>query len=71
MAYVVVNKYHSRIQEDGSLERFEVGEAIEPTESELAAFPDRFRKLEEPSVPRRGRPPGVTSQPSEGHSDAS
>lgn len=58
MPYVVQNKYHSRIREDGAIERFEVGDRIEPTDSELAAFPDKFRKLDEP---RRGRPPGVSS----------
>jgi hypothetical protein len=70
MTYVVINKYHSRIQEDGSIERFEIGDSIEPSEAELAAFPDRFRKLEEPNIPRRGRPPGVTSQATEDKSNA-
>ena len=63
--YVVVNKHHLRVGSDRKVTRFEVGEVIEPSPSELAAFPDRFSKMpevmqakaEEPERRGPGRPP--------------
>ena len=46
--YVVANKRHARVGKDGVVAFHEVGEFIEPTDAELAAFPDRFAKVPEP-----------------------
>jgi hypothetical protein len=51
--YVVINKYHTRIGGPDGTHRYEVGDEIEPTEEELKAFPDRFRKKDSSQV-RRG-----------------
>lgn len=57
--YVVINKYHTRIGGPDGTHRYEVGDEIEPTEEELKAFPDRFRKQDQARAARRGpgRPP--------------
>jgi hypothetical protein len=62
MPHVVINKYHSRVSAEGKVEVFEVGDPIEPTEEELAAFPDRFREADQARM-RRGRPPGTPEKP--------
>ena len=47
MAYKVIGKAHVRVKEDGTVERFEIGDSIEPTEAELKAFGDKFVKVGE------------------------
>lgn len=41
--YVVLHKKITRVHEDGSVEVFEVGDEIEPTEAELKSFRDKLR----------------------------
>jgi hypothetical protein len=53
MTHVVVRKYHTRVDDKGKVERFEVGDQIDPTDEELESFPDRFRKMDEPAMRRR------------------
>jgi len=59
MVHIVQNKRHVRVEidEKGAIRResFEVGDAIEPTESELSAFPDRFRRVPELGAQRATR----------------
>lgn len=61
MAYIVQNKRHVRVNVDekGVIKResFEVGDSIQPTESELAAFPDRFFRVPEQGMQRPTRRP--------------
>lgn len=55
--YQVTRKRHQRY-EGGEITTFEVGDVIEPTDEELAAFGDRFEPLNESG-----------SEPSDGSSD--
>jgi hypothetical protein len=41
----VINKAHTRVHEDGKLEVFEIGDEIDPTDSELQAFGDKLMPI--------------------------
>lgn len=62
--YIVQNKRHGRRVgvEEGTdtptMEWFEIGDAIEPTEFELKSFPDRFFKTPEPKQREVAKPEG-------------
>ena len=42
----VINKAHIRILEDGKTQVFEIGDEIDPSESEMQAFGDKFQPID-------------------------
>jgi hypothetical protein len=62
--YEVIHRHIIRVLDDKSTHRFEVGDAIDPTEDELLEYPEQLKKIER-VVPARERRAVSESVPDE------